>query len=206
VIDLNVKSNFFDYFLVNLFLFVSLIINSGSAGDIKGKVHLAESKSSANVLIYIEHAEGSFAPSVKPSVIDQKDFMFIPEVLPILAGTTVDFLNSDSVLHNVFTPTKCAGNFNLGTWPKGEFRSHTFNDTNCIVTILCDVHPNMQAWIVVLQNPYFVKTDSAGYYEIKNIPKGRYELKVWRAFYKTKSVPVEIKDSGIVRKDFSLKK
>ncbi len=188
------------------FLLVLFIINITKAGDIKGKVQLAGSKSNADVLIYIEHVNGSFVSPQKPPVMDQKDLMFTPKVLPILAGTTVNFLNSDSVLHNVFTPTKCAGNFNLGTWPKDEIRSHTFIDADCFVTILCDVHPDMQAWIVVLQNPYFVKTGSKGEYEIKNIPKGTYELKVWSPFYKTKSARVVIKDSGVVREDFLLKK
>ena len=187
-----------------IFLTAIFISRTAQAGDIKGKVQLAGSKSNANVLVYIEHVDGSFAPPQKPALMDQKDLMFSPKVLPILAGTTVDFLNSDIVLHNVFTPTKCAGMFNLGTWPKGEIRSHTFTNANCFATILCDVHPDMQAWVVVLQNPYFVKTDSNGDYEIKDIPKGTYVLKAWSPFFKTKSTRIIVKDSGLIKKDFIL--
>ena len=52
--------------------------------------------------------------------MDQKNLMFVPHVLPVLAGTTVDFMNSDDVLHNVFSPDKCCDKFNLGSWPKGQ--------------------------------------------------------------------------------------
>ena len=188
------------------FLTVVFISRTAQAGDIKGKVKLAGTKSSAEVLVYIEHIDGKFIPTDKHVVMDQKDLMFHPKVLPILAGTTVDFLNSDSVFHNVFTPTECAGSFNLGTWPTGEIRSHTFNDAICFVTILCDVHPDMQAWIAVLQNPYFVQTNKYGEFEIKNIPTGKYVLKVWYPFYKTATSQIEIKGSSLVTKNFSLKK
>ncbi len=188
------------------FLFVILITSTSSAGDIKGKVHVKGVKKSAGVLVYIEYVDSSFTPPKKHALIDQKDLMFMPVVLPILAGTTVDFLNSDSVLHNVFTPSKCAGNFNLGTWPRGEIRSHTFENAGCFVTILCEVHPDMQAWIAVLQNPYFVRTNQKGEYEIKNIPPGNYELRVWYPFYKTKSEHITVKKFGAIRKDFNLKR
>lgn len=189
-----------------LFLLVVLITNTALAGNIKGKVNLKGARNKAGVLVYIERVDSSFAPYQKPALMDQKNFMFKPKVLPILTGTTVVFMNSDSVLHNVFTPTKCAGSFNLGTWPFGEIRKHTFDKPGCFVTILCNVHPDMQAWIVVLQNPYFIETDSLGNYEIKNIPAGTYTLKVWYPFYKTISTPVTIKDNNTLIKNFTLKR
>ncbi len=194
------------YYLVNLFCFFIFIFNTASAGDIKGKVHINGKKSSQYALIYIEHVDGSFPPPSKSPVMNQKDLMFMPMILPILAGSKVNFLNNDNVLHNVFTPSKCAGKFNLGTWPKGEIRSHTFNKAGCFVTILCNVHPDMQAWIAVLQNPYFAQTDDKGNFEIKNIPNGRYELKVWYPFYKSKSINIIIKDSSNLQEDIVLQK
>ena len=91
--------------------------------------------------------------------MDQKNLAFVPHVLPVVVGTTVDFLNSDQVLHNVFTPDKCAGKFNLGTWPKGETRSVKFDQTGCSPVMLCNVHPEMEGFVVVLQNPYAGVTD-----------------------------------------------
>ncbi len=194
-------------YLLVLFLIVTIISAYPAApGSIKGKVQLDGKKNNSSVLVYIEQAEGKFIPPKKHAEMNQKDLMFHPKVLSILAGTTVDFLNSDSVLHNVFTPTECAGSFNLGTWPTGEIRSHTFNDANCFVTILCDVHPDMQAWIAVLQNPFFAETNKNGEFEIKNIPSGKYKLKIWYPFYKTISSAIEIKGKSIITKNFLLKK
>ncbi|MHB8581187.1 MAG: beta-sandwich domain-containing protein [Ignavibacteriaceae bacterium] len=194
------------YFLLSLFFISIFTFNNATAGDIKGKVHISGKKSNEDALVYIEHVDGTFLPPKKSPVMNQKDLMFIPMVLPILAGSTVNFLNNDDVLHNVFTPSKCAGRFNLGTWPEGEIRSHTFDDPGCIVTILCNVHPDMQAWIVVLQNPYFAKTDGNGNFEIKNVPQGTYVLKVWYPFYNSKSIKVVIKDSGNLQEDIVLLK
>lgn len=182
------------------------IYQNALAGGVKGKVKLEGVKDDSGVLIYIGHVDGKFPPPQNHALMDQKDLKFIPKVLPVLAGTKVNFLNSDNVLHNVFTPTRCAGQFNLGTWPKGKIRSHTFNKANCFVTILCDVHPEMQAWIAVLQNPYFIQTNEKGEFEIKNLPPGNYQLKVWYPFFESKSINIMIKDNHILEENFSLKR
>ncbi|HSD63401.1 MAG TPA: hypothetical protein VLB50_06365 [Ignavibacteriaceae bacterium] len=193
-------------FLFVLFMLTGLINYYTLAGDIKGKVHLKGGDSDAGVLVYIENVNGTFPVSEGKIIMDQKDLMFIPSVLPILVGSTVTFLNNDNVLHNVFSPSGCARSFNLGTWPKGQYKTHTFTKADCFCTILCNVHPDMQAWIVVLQNPYFVKTDSVGNYDIKDLPEGNYILKIWYPFYKTLSEQIIIKGSGILRKNFTLDK
>ncbi len=198
-----------NYKLFRLYIFYLIsvfTIHTALAGGIKGKAELEGVKNCGGILVYIEYAAGKFTPSKEPSVMDQKKLAFTPKVLPILAGTKVNFLNDDNVLHNVFTPTKCAGRFNLGTWPRGKIRSHTFNKAGCIVTILCDVHPEMQAWIAVLQNPYFVQTDKKGQYVIKNIPPGHYVLKVWSPFYKSVTMDINVKDKIITERDIILKK
>lgn len=190
------------FFIIPVFIFNITVL----AGNIKGKVNLEGEQNSNGVLIYIEHVDGVFKPYKKPAVINQKDFKFTPSILPVLAGTTVNFLNSDSVLHNVFTPTKCAGSFNLGTWPRGQIRSYTFENAGCFVTILCDVHPYMQAWIPVLQNPFFAQTNQSGEYEIKNIPPGNYKLKVWYPFYESKIKNIIIKNDHFLEENFALKR
>lgn len=191
-------------FLINIFLLAGLFNYSTLAGDLKGRIHLKDGDSNADILVYIENVNGSFSPPGEKIIMDQKDLMFIPSVLPVLVGSTVTFLNNDSVLHNVFSPSNCADSFNLGTWPKGQYRTHTFTKADCFCIILCNVHPDMQAWIVVLQNPYFVKTDSSGNYDIIGLPDGKYTLKIWYPFYKTVSEQIEIKGSNVVWKDFTL--
>jgi len=99
-----------------------------------------------------------------------------PYLLPVLVGTTVDFLNSDSVNHNVFSPD--GEGYNLGTWPKGQSKSYTFKKAG-VYTQLCSVHPEMEAFVIVLANPYFAVADKDGKFTINDVPDGHYDLKVF---------------------------
>lgn len=175
-------------------VFVLLLASVAQAGTIEGKLAGKSSKYYKNAVVYIEKVEGKFEVPEKKPVINQKKMKFVPHVLPILVGTTVDFLNSDSVNHNVFSPDKTADKMNLGTWGKGGKKSFTFKKTG-IVTLLCNVHPEMLGFIIVLQNPYFALTDKDGKYSIKDIPAGTYTIKVWREKGKviTKSITVPAK-------------
>ncbi len=174
------------------------------AGDVKGRVIIVGGTSNANAVIYIENVDSVFDPPEKPAVMDQNHLAFKPEVLPILAGTTVKFLNSDEVLHDVFTPSPCAGSFNLGSFPPGESKTHTFKEAGCDALILCDIHPEMQAWIKTLQNPYFAVSDKDGNYFLKGVPPGRYSLEAWFGYYKSQSVRIVIPRTGAVSVDFQL--
>ncbi|MEK9137412.1 MAG: hypothetical protein AAB393_09850, partial [Bacteroidota bacterium] len=147
-----------------------------------------------------------FDPPKDPAIMDQKNLTFIPHVLPILAGTTVDYLNSDDVLHNVFTPDKCAEKFNLGTWPKGKKRSYTFKDPGCVSVMLCNVHPEMEAFIVVLKTPYYAVSGKDGSLSIKNVPAGKYILSIWHEKLKGESKEITVPESGAVDVNFELKK
>jgi hypothetical protein len=106
---------------------------------------------------------------------------FIPHVVAVQQGTTVEFLNSDPVGHNVYWPS-ISGNkklaHNLGTWPRGEKKPFQFNDVG-VASLLCNVHPEMSGYVVVTPTPYFAVTDKDGNFEIKNIPAGKYTLKTW---------------------------
>ena len=177
------------------------------AGDIKGKVKVRGVKHAGDAVVYIDNIEGkTFNSPNDHAKMDQKNLTFIPHVLPILVGTTVDFLNSDEVLHNVFSPDKCADKFNLGTWPKGQIRSYTFNNHGCIPVMLCNVHPEMEAYVVVLQSPYYGVSARDGSYEIKNVPPGKYELKIWHEKLKGSSVNVNVPEDGDAVVDFELKR
>lgn len=177
-----------------------------SAGTIKGKIVIPKARTLADVVVYVAEAPGKFSPPKKHVVMDQKDLAFEPHVLPILVGTTVDFLNSDQVLHNVFTPDKCAKKFNLGTWPKGQTRSFTFDKADCAPVVLCNVHPEMEGFIVVLQNPYFAVTGKSGLFSIPDVPEGKYTLKVWNRKFLDVSQQITVPKEGDVSTTLTLKK
>lgn len=174
-------------------------------GVIKGKVIAKVSKYKKDTVVYIERVEGDFPPPEEHAKMDQIELTFIPHVLVVLKGTTVDYHNSDDIAHNVFSPDDVADKMNLGTWLSGEVRSYTFNKPG-VAAMLCNVHPEMEAFVVVLQNPYFAKTDKEGNYEIKNVLPGEYTLKVWNQKYKAKPKKVDIKEGGTVTVDFKLKR
>jgi plastocyanin len=182
-------------------------ISGAVAGTISGKVTAKGVKNSADAVVYIDAAGDKAFPAPKEHpVMDQKNLKFVPHVLPIVAGTTVDFLNSDKVLHNVFSPDNCADKFNLGSWPQGQKKSYTFKNQGCSPVLLCNVHPEMEGYIVTLQNPYFAVTDKDGAYTIKNVPAGKYTLKIWHQKLKGSSQEVTVKESGDTAANFEIKK
>lgn len=152
------------------------------ANEIKGKVSVQGIKSAENIAVYVDViADKKFDAPKDHVVIDQRKMAFIPHVVAVQQGTTVDFLNSDPVGHNVYWPS-ISGNkklsHNLGTWPKGEKKPFQFNDLGT-ASLLCNVHPEMSGYVVVVPTPYFAVTDEDGNFEIKNIPAGKYTLKTW---------------------------
>jgi plastocyanin len=192
---------------VVLSLLFFLAGSTAIAGGIKGKVKARGWRHSGDAVVHIENIPGkTFSAPEKHATMDQKNLIFIPHVLPVLVGTTVDYVNSDDVLHNVFSPDKCAEKFNLGTWPKGQTRSFSFKAPNCFSAMLCNVHPEMEAYVVVLDNPYHAVSAKDGSYEIKNVPAGKYTLKIWHEKLKGQSVEVEVPEKGEVVVDFEIKR
>lgn len=172
------------------------------AGEIKGTVKAVGARNNADAVVYIDTIQGKTFPAPEKHVeCDQKNLLFMPHVLPVLVGTTVDFKNSDAVLHNVFSPDKCADKFNLGSWPQGQVRSYTFK-ASCVATLLCNVHPEMEGFVVAVPTPYFAVTDAAGAYVIPDVPDGTYTVKVWHP--KLKETSREVTVAGVTGADFEL--
>ena len=188
--------------LVLIAVLAGLTLSAG-AGTISGKVSGVAGQS----VVYVDTISGkTFPPPTQHPVIDQRGLVFQPHITAVQAGTTVDFLNSDSVAHNVFW-TSIGGNkklgHNLGTWPKGERKSFKF-DTAGVVPVFCNVHPEMSAYIVIVPTPYFATSDQDGNYKIENVPDGNYSVTAWHEGAKNQSKPVAA--SGDAKTDFTLSK
>lgn len=186
-----------------LVVLMTIIATTALAGDIKGKVNGVSGVS----VVYVDTIAGKTFPAPeKHIVIDQKGLMFHPHVTAIQVGATVDFLNGDNVAHNVFWPS-ISGNkklgHNLGTWPKGEKKAFKF-DTPGVAPLLCNVHPEMAAYVVVSPTPYFAETDESGNYTISNVPDGSYTVTAWHEGAKPQSKPVSV--AGSAKADFTLSK
>jgi len=188
----------------NLAAFMTLVLIAGAnAGTIHGKVSGVTGES----VVYVESVPGKTFPApAEHLVMNQKGLLFVPHILAVQQGATVDFLNSDNVAHNIFW-ISIGGNkklgHNMGTWPKGEKRSFKFDNAG-VVPLLCNVHPEMSGYIVVSPTPYFVVTDKSGEYKIENVPDGAYSVTAWHEGAKAHSNPVTV--SGSTSADFTLAK
>ncbi len=176
------------------------------AGTISGHVEAKGIKSSQWAVVYVDAIDGQeFQAPAESLLSNQLVKEFIPHVLPVLKGTTVEFLNSDAFAHNVFSPDEAADEMDLGSWGQGEKRAHTFDKLGEAV-ILCNLHPEMEGWIVVLPTPYFAVTDENGDYTIENVPEGVYTLKTWHKKLKSAQSEVTVASSPISKVDFTIKK
>ena len=147
-----------------------------ATGGIVGEVTARPAKFRAGVVVRLDKVAGSFKPPVKPVDMNQRKLAFDPRLLVVMRGTTVRFVNDDDVNHNVFTPD--GDKYDLGSFPKGDSRTHTFTKTGAFAQ-LCRIHPEMMAYIVVVDNPYFAVTGDDGRFHIEGVPPGTYTLRAW---------------------------
>lgn len=168
-------------------------------GSVTGMIRMG-GEPTADVVVYLEAEETSReappAPERTPPVIDQTHLEFLPGVVVVRPGMSVDFLNSDGILHNVFSPGWSGEEFDLGTYPSGATRSHRFTEPGPHV-ILCKVHPEMVAYVVVVDTPYFAVSDSAGRFSIGSVSPGRYRLTVWRRGGEERQTDVVVPPNGM---------
>ena len=134
--------------------------------------------------------------------MDQKNETFVPHVLAIVAGTTVDFPNSDPTYHNVFSLSKTK-RFDLGRYAAGRSKAVRFDEPG-IVRVFCDIHSHMSAFILVFSHRYFAVTDDDGRYRIGNVPPGNYSVVAWHESLPAETRTVSVPDAGEVDLNFVL--
>lgn len=145
------------------------------AGSVSGQVSLAGRGGARQAVVSLEGGARS-APLAR-AVVDQRDKMFSPHVSVVTRGTTVQFPNNDTVFHNVFAYFQ-AKKFDLGMYPRGASKSVTFDRTGLVV-LLCNVHSDMSAYIMVVDTPFYAVADKNGRFRIPNVPPGTYTLHAW---------------------------
>jgi plastocyanin len=192
------------------FLFPASLLAASGTGLVKGTITVA-GKPTADVVVSIEGVPADIAKAqlstvkAKKAVMDQKDMKFIPYVLPVVVGTMVDFPNHDTNWHNVYSKGG-AKEFDLGLYAPEKSRSTTF-DKPGVDRILCNAHPNMEAFIVIKEHPYFSAADKGGNYRIDHVPLGKYRVQVWHPQLGITEAPAElVRDGEVLEVNFDLKK
>lgn len=127
--------------------------------------------------------------------IDQQQCVFVPRVVVVPAGGTVEFLNSDRLLHNIESRSIENARFNR-TQPKGRTIPISFAKPE-IVRVGCDLHPWMRAWVVVAEHPFYAVTNAGGEFVLPNVPPGTYTLRVWQERLESTAAEVTVKDHGV---------
>jgi plastocyanin len=144
-----------------------------------------------NVIVYLKDAAFRGALPVRKAEIRQEHETFVPHVVAVTRGSSLDFPNDDPIYHNVFSLSS-GSSFNLGRYPKGESRTRAFPKAG-IVKVYCQIHSHMSATIMVFDHPYFTVPQASGAFELPNIPPGDYTLVGWheRVGERTAAVHVE---------------
>lgn len=173
-----------------------LAADTAGIGIVKGTITLG-GKPATNAVVSIENLskEQSTTKPLK-RVMDQRNQKFIPTVMAIRVGETVNFPNTDKSWHNVYSKGG-ANDFDLGLYPPGKTRSNKFNNAG-VSRILCNAHPNMEAFVVVKDHRFFSTTDSRGNYEIQNVPLGNVRVEIWYPNLDVRSEPVPLVRDGEV--------
>ena len=147
-------------------------------------------------VVYLETApQAAFeTPAPGRAVLDQRNETFVPYVLAVTVGSTVDFPNSDVTFHNVFSLSKTRA-FDLGRYSRGKSKAVRF-DRPGVVQVFCDIHSHMSAFILVFAHRYFAVTDRSGGYAIPGVPPGTYVLAVWHEGEVRDTRPLTIPAAG----------
>jgi plastocyanin len=181
-----------------------LIMLPAEAASLSGVVTI-DGHPVTGVIVYLEGVEesrsGSFASA--PVVIEQRNLTFSPSVIPIVQGSSVVFTNNDSVPHGIYSPSGEAEKFNLGTYSHGEERRMVFSSPGEII-LLCHIHPEMEARLLVFKDPYFATSAADGRYHVREVPPGKYLLRVWRPRQQTPADPLELSLAGDLTLDLRL--
>lgn len=166
----------------------------------------ADGKSLANVFVYVKDGLGNYQydPPAGTAQIDQKNCRYHPHVFGMRVGQTLEIVNSDPTLHNIHALPKGNQEFNTGQPIQGMKTTHTFSNKEVMVPFKCDVHGWMNAYVGVLDHPFFATTDSSGKFELKGLPPGTYTIEAWHEKLgpMTQSVTLGAKESKDVNFTF----
>lgn len=188
---------------LSVFVAVEESAGGGGVGRVHGVVTSYGNRPAPHTLVFVESVSGDFTPPEDHAVMDQVDSDFNPRMLPILRGTTVDFVNSDEGWRDIYSPEQSVTPFNLGTYPPGRSRSMRFDNVG-VAPVTSFMHSEMRAYVIVLDNPHYAVTDKLGRFVIDAVPAGTHILRVWNEKRYAAKQEITVEDGGDLSVDFEL--
>jgi plastocyanin len=156
-----------------------------------------------NVVVYLKDPGYRGALPAERHLIRQENETFLPSVLAITRGSTVDFLNADPIFHNVFSLSS-ALTFDLGRYPQGKSRTPRAFGRAGLVKVYCHIHSHMSASILVLDHPYFATPGPDGSYVVSDVPAGHYTIAGWHERVGERRVPIQVHPGEVTTVDLAL--
>ena len=156
----------------------------------------------ANVFVRLDGTFPATPVPQQPVVIDQRACMYVPRVVGARVGQSLQFRNSDDVLHNVHSMTSKGNAFNVSEPKAGMVQQFTLKDEE-MLKIKCDVHSWMTTYVGIVRHPYFAVSGSAGTFEIPNVPAGSYRIVIWHERYGTQTKTVRVRGGARSSVDFA---
>jgi plastocyanin len=162
---------------------------------------LAPASELQNVVVYLKDAPSRPLPPVHAS-IRQRNETFLPRVVAVPVGSTVDFPNEDPIYHNVFSLSRVRA-FNLGRYPQGQTREVRF-DKPGLVKVFCEIHSHMSATVMVFDHPWFAVPDEDGRFTLPAVPPGEREVTAWHERLGDTTLQVRVEPGRPAEADFVL--
>jgi plastocyanin len=159
-----------------LLCLLGLVTAQANGAELTGTVQVA-GRPAQYAVVWLE-ASGTPPGRQQKVVVDQRNLAFVPHVLVVRVGTTVEFPNNDKVFHNIFS-FRDGKKFDLGMYPKGAVKYVNF-DKPGLARLFCNIHPNMAAYVMAVDSPYFAVSNENGTFTISGVPPGTYTYHAWR--------------------------
>jgi plastocyanin len=156
----------------------------------------------SNVIVFLKDPPKRAELPPTHATITQKDEAFVPRVVAITKGSTIDFPNADPFFHNVFSLSKAA-NFDLGRYPKGESKGRRFTNAG-LVKVYCHIHSHMTAAIMVFDHTFFRIPAADGTFTLDDVPAGNYQISAWHERIGESSNTIKVEAGRTARIEFAL--
>ena len=180
-----------------------------AGGKVASEQYVVKSGKLANVFLYLKSgapaAMNAARPVTQPVVLDQKGCQYIPHVIAVMQGGSVEFRNSDSTMHNIHTMPTVVGNetIDVSQGPHGAPQVKQFTHAEVMMPVRCNNHPWMNAFINVSATPYFAVSDASGHFTISGLPPGDYVLAAVHEKLGEQTVPLHIAADSDAKADFT---